>query len=269
MAAATDRASLPTGTVTFLVTDIEGSTNLARALGDRWPDVLDEHHDILRTAIRSHGGIDISTEGDAFFAVFTAAVDAITACADAQRGLTDHKWPADGPVRVRMGLHTGEGRLGGDDYVGLDVHRAARIAAAGHGGQVLVSETTHSLAVDKLPDRLTLRDLGAHRLKDFDEPQHVYQLVLADVPYEFPPIRSLEIPTNLPVRLTTFVGRERELAEIIQLLDSARLVTLTGPGGTGKTRLAQKAASWPLPKGSVFWPRAGPRSGSRVSARSA
>ncbi|TMD25546.1 MAG: adenylate/guanylate cyclase domain-containing protein, partial [Chloroflexi bacterium] len=163
--------------------------------------------------------------------------------ADAQRRLTDHGWPADGPVRVRMGLHTGEGRLGGDDYVGLDVHRAARIAAAGHGGQVLVSETTRSLAMDKLPDGLTLRDLGAHRLKDFDEPQHVYQLVIADLPYEFPPIRSLEIPTNLPVRLTTFVGRERELAEITRLLDSARLVTLSGPGGTGKTRLAQKAAS--------------------------
>jgi predicted ATPase/class 3 adenylate cyclase len=243
MAAALDSVSLPTGTVTFLLTDIEGSTNLARALGDRWPDVLDEHHDILRTAIRSHGGIDISTEGDAFFAVFTSAVDAITACADAQRGLADHEWPADGPVRVRMGMHTGEGRLGGDDYVGLDVHRAARIAAAGHGGQVLLSETTRSLAVDKLPDDLILRDLGAHRLKDFDEPQHVYQLVIADVPFEFPPIRSLEIPTNLPARLTTFVGRERELADITQLLDSARLVTLTGPGGTGKTRLAQKAAS--------------------------
>ena len=225
MAAALDRVSLPTGTVTFLFTDIEGSTNLARALGDRWPDVLHEHHDILRTAIRSHGGIDLSTEGDAFFAVFTSAVDATAACADAQRGLADHEWPADGPVRVRMGMHTGEGRLGGGEYVGLDVHRAARIGAAGHGGQVLVSETTRSLAVNKLPDGLTLRDLGAHRLKDFDEPQHVYQLVIADLPYEFPPIRSLEIPTNLPVRLTTFVGRERELAEISQLLESARLVT--------------------------------------------
>jgi class 3 adenylate cyclase len=169
MAAALDTVSLPTGTVTFLVTDIEGSTNLARALGDRWPDVLDEHHDILRTAIRSHGGIDISTEGDAFFAVFTSAVDAIGTCADAQRGLTDHEWPADGPVRVRMGMHSGEGRLGGGEYVGLDVHRAARIAAAGHGGQVLVSETTRSLAVDKLPDGWTLRDLGAHRLEDPDK----------------------------------------------------------------------------------------------------
>jgi predicted ATPase/class 3 adenylate cyclase len=243
MAAATDRVRLPSGTLTFLFTDIEGSTNLARTLGDRWPDVLDEHHDILRTAIRRHGGIDVNTEGDAFFAVFTSAVDAIAACADAQRGLANQEWPANGPVRVRMGLHTGEGRLGGEDYVGPDVHRAARIAAAGHGGQVLVSETTRSLAVQKLPDALTLRDLGAHRLKDFDEPQHVYQVVIPDLPYEFPPIRSLEIPTNLPVRLTTFVGREREVAEITQLLDSARLVTLTGPGGTGKTRLALTVAS--------------------------
>jgi predicted ATPase/class 3 adenylate cyclase len=243
MAAATDRVGLPTGTVTFLFTDIEGSTNLARMLGERWAEVVDDHHDILQTAIRNHGGIDISTEGDAFFAVFTSAVDAIAACARAQRGLADHEWPTDGPVRVRMGLHTGEGRLGGKDYVGLDVHRAARIAAASHGGQVLVSEATRTLAVDKLPDRLTLRDLGAHRLKDFDEPQHVYQLVIADLPDEFPPIRSLEIPTNLPVRLTTFVGREREVANIAQLLDSTRLVTLTGPGGTGKTRLALKVAS--------------------------
>jgi predicted ATPase/class 3 adenylate cyclase len=243
MAAALDRVRLPSGTLTFLFTDIEGSTNLARTLGDRWPDVLDEHHDILRTAIRSHGGIDINTEGDAFFAVFTSAVDAIAACADAQRGLADREWPAGGQVRVRMGLHTGEGRLGGEDYVGPDVHRAARIAAAGPGGPVLVSETTRSLTVDKLPDGLTLRDLGAHRLKDFDEPQHVYQLVVAGLPYEFPAIRSLEIPSNLPVRLTTFVGRERELAEITRLLDSARLVTLTGPGGTGKTRLALTVAS--------------------------
>jgi predicted ATPase/class 3 adenylate cyclase len=243
MAATTGRVSLPIGTVTFLFTDIEASTNLARALGDRWPDVLDEHHDILRTAIRSHGGIDVGTEGDAFFAVFTSAVDAIVACADAQRALADHEWPADGRIEARMGMHTGEGRLGGSNYVGLDVHLAARIGAAAHGGQVLVSETTRSLVVDKLPDGLTFRDLGAHRLKDFDEPRHVFQLVIAGLPQEFPSIRSREIPTNLPIRLTTFVGRGREVAEIGELLDSARLVTLTGPGGTGKTRLALKAAS--------------------------
>jgi class 3 adenylate cyclase len=128
-------AELPTGTVTFLFTDIEGSTNLARTLGDRWPSVLEEHHAILRTAIHEVGGTEVRTEGDAFFAVFASAVDAVAACAEAQRTLAKHPWPPDGLVRVRMGMHTGEGRLGGGEYVGLDVHRAARIAAAGHGGR--------------------------------------------------------------------------------------------------------------------------------------
>jgi predicted ATPase/class 3 adenylate cyclase len=234
---------LPTGTVTFLFTDIEGSTNLARALADRWPGALQQHHEIVRRAIRAHDGIDIRTEGDAFFAVFHSAVDAMAACAEAQRKLAEHSWPSDGPVRVRMGLHTGEGRLGGDEYVGLDVHLAARIAAAGHGGQVLISEAARALVGDKLPDGVILRDLGAHRLKDFDEPQHIHQLMIDGLPSDFPPIRSLEIPTNLPVRLTSFVGRERELASVTQILESARLVTLTGPGGTGKTRLSLEAAS--------------------------
>jgi predicted ATPase/class 3 adenylate cyclase len=235
---------LPTGTVTFLFTDIEGSTNLARTLGDRWQGVLEQHHGILRMAIREAGGIVIRTEGDAFFAVLALAVDAIAACAEAQRRLAIYRWPDEGPVRVRMGMHTGEGRLGSDqEYVGLDVHRAARISAAGHGGQVLISEATRALVGDKLPDGVTLRDLGAHRLNDFDEPQHIHQLVIEELPSDFPAIRSLEIPSNLPVRLTTFVGRERERALVTELLDSSRLVTLTGPGGTGKTRLAVEAAS--------------------------
>jgi predicted ATPase/class 3 adenylate cyclase len=234
---------LPTGTVTFLFTDIEGSTNLARTLASRWPNVLEEHHDILRTAILDRGGVEVRTEGDAFFCVFTSATDAIAACAEAQRRLAAHQWPENGLVRVRMGMHTGDGRLSGGDYVGLDIHRVARIAAAGHGGQVLISETTRALAADQLTDGVGLRDLGEHRLKDFDEPQHIYQLVIDGLPSDFPPIRTLEIPTNLPLRLTTFVGRERELASVTELLGSARLVTLTGPGGTGKTRLALEAAS--------------------------
>jgi predicted ATPase/class 3 adenylate cyclase len=235
-------AELPTGTVTFLFTDIEGSTNLARTLGDRWPSVLEEHHAILRTAIREVGGTCVRTEGDAFFAVFASAVDAIVACAEAQRNLAEHPWPLDGPVRVRMGMHTGEGRQGGGEYVGLDVHRAARIAAAAHGGQILLSEATKTVT-ETLPPGVVVRDLGAHRLKDFEEPQRIFQLDIPDLPSTFPPIKTLEIPTNLPVRLTSFVGRDRELARIINVLESARLVTLTGPGGTGKTRLALRAAS--------------------------
>ena len=234
---------LPTGTVTFLFTDIEGSTNLARKLGDRWPDVLEEHNAILRMAIRDHGGLDVRTEGDAFFAVFTSAPAAVAAAAEAQRSLAEHAWPEDGHVRVRIGVHTGEGRLGGDEYVGLDVHRAARIAAAGHGGQVLISDATKALVADKVPDGVSLRTLGEHRLKDFDDPQPIHQLVIDGLPGEFPSLKTLEVPTNLPTALTTFVGRERELEELDALLARRRLVTLIGPGGTGKTRLALEAAA--------------------------
>lgn len=235
--------TLPTGTVTFLFTDIEGSTNLARALGSRWPQVLAEHNNLLREAIRTHHGIEVSTEGDSFFAVFTSAVDAVACTASAQRSLAQHSWPEGSPVRVRMGLHTGEGRLDGKEYVGLDVHLAARIAAAGHGGQVLLSHSTRPLVELDLPDGVRLRDLGDHRLKDFDEPKHMHQLVIEGLPEYFPPLKTLNVPTNLPVPLTSFVGRQRELGEITELLDSARLVTLTGPGGTGKTRLALTVAS--------------------------
>jgi len=234
---------LPTGTVTFLFTDIEGSTNLARTLGERWPSVLAQHHDILRRAIREHDGVDIRTEGDAFFAVFASAADAVAAAADAQRGVAAHEWPADGPIRVRMGMHTGEGRMSEGEYFGLDVHRAARIAAAGHGGQVLLSDATRSLVAGALPAGVAVADLGRHRLKDFEEPASIHQLVIESLPTDFPSLKTLEVPTNLPVELTTFVGRERELRGVAQLLEQARLVTLTGPGGTGKTRLALRTAA--------------------------
>ncbi|HEX2089086.1 MAG TPA: tetratricopeptide repeat protein [Actinomycetota bacterium] len=234
---------LPTGIVTFLFTDIEGSTNLARTLGSRWPHVLEEHNAILRNAIRAHDGIDIRTEGDAFFAVFRSPGDAVRAAATAQRVLADREWPADGPIRVRMGMHTGEGRLAGDDYVGLDVHRAARIAAAGHGGQVLLSDAARVLVGDGLTDGLTLRDLGQHRLKDFDDPQHIYQLEIEGLEREFPPLKTRDMPTRLPVQLTSFIGRKREVHQVSELLERSRLVTLTGPGGTGKTRLAIEAAT--------------------------
>jgi predicted ATPase/class 3 adenylate cyclase len=234
---------LPTGTVTFLFTDIEGSTNLARILGPLWPQVLAEHHELLRSEIESHHGIEINTEGDSFFAVFPSAADAVAATAAAQRSLARHPWPGNRPLRVRMGMHTGEGRLEGDEYFGLDVHRAARIAAAAHGGQVLLSHSTRPLVEQNLPDGVSLRDLGEHRLKDFDEPRRIHQLLFRGLSADFPPLKTLNVPTNLPARLTSFVGRKRELSEITALFDSARLVTLTGPGGTGKTRLALSVAS--------------------------
>ncbi|MDP8957245.1 MAG: tetratricopeptide repeat protein [Actinomycetota bacterium] len=239
---------LPTGTVTFLFTDIEGSTNLARTLGFRWPQVLEEHNSVVRNAIRAHDGIDVRTEGDAFFAVFRSPNDAVRAAAAAQRSIAEHRWPGDGPLRVRMGMHTGDGRLAGDDYVGVDVHRAARIAAAGHGGQVLLSDASKILVGEGLTDGLALRDLGQHRLKDFDEPQHIYQLEIEGLEVEFPPLNTLDVPSRLPVQLTSFIGRERELHEIGGLLERSRLVTLTGPGGSGKTRLAVESASRLIPR---------------------
>jgi predicted ATPase/class 3 adenylate cyclase len=229
---------LPTGTVTFLFTDIEGSTRILQALGERWPPVLRDHNRLLRQAIRDEGGIELRTEGDAFFAVFTDAGAAAASVATAPRALFAHEWPTDAPIRVRMGLHTGQGAVGEDDYVGLDVHRAARIAAAGHGGQVLVSASTAELLRDALPDGVALHDLGSYRLKDLARPERISQLTVDGLPTDFPPIRSLEPPTNLPPERTTFVGRSEEVHRIRELLGDAKVVTLTGAGGSGKTRLA-------------------------------
>ena len=168
--------SLPTGTVTFLFTDIEGSTKLVQALGDRYAEVLSTHRQIVRSAIEREGGTEVGTEGDSVFAVFPTAAAGIAATATAQRAIDAAAWPAGTHVRVRMGLHTGEGRLGGENYIGLDVHRAARIAAAGHGGQVIVSESTRALAEGALPPGTQLRELGAHRLKDLANPERLFQL---------------------------------------------------------------------------------------------
>ena len=218
---------LPTGTVTFLFTDIEGSTKLLHELGDDYADALAEHRRKLRDAFVQHGGVEVDTQGDAFFVAFTRAADALAAAAEGQRTL------GEGPISVRMGIHTGEPLATDEGYVGVDVHRAARIAAAGQGGQVLVSQTTRDLLAD-----LELHDLGAHRLKDLTEPQPLYQLGTQ----EFPPLKTL-YQTNLPVQPTPLVGREEELAEVLDLLAGARLVTLTGAGGSGKTRLALQAAA--------------------------
>jgi predicted ATPase/class 3 adenylate cyclase len=237
-------AELPTGTLTFLFTDIEGSTRLLQELGrDRWEAVLRMHNDMLRGAIREAGGVEVGTEGDAFFAVFPMASGAIAAAVTAQRGLASARWPHQAPVRVRMGMHTGEGVVGGDDYVGIDVHRAARIASAAHGGQVLLSRVTSDLVLgDGLPDGVALRDLGEHRLKDLARTDRIYQLDIDGMPTEFPPIRSLGTPTNLPPERTTFVGRDEQVALVKDLLRGPGLLTLTGPGGCGKTRLALRAA---------------------------
>src|SRR5512132_1704892 len=219
--------SLPHGTVTFLFTDIEGSTRLLQELGDEYADVLAEHHRMLREEFARHGGVEVDTQGDAFFVAFAKASDALAAAAAANDALRD------GPIRVRMGLHTGEPTVTEEGYVGIDVHRAARIAAAGHGGQILLSQATRDLV---RADRL--RDLGVHRLKDLAAPERLYQLGED----EFPPLKTVD-QTNLPVQPTPFVGRERELAEVLALLDSHRIVTVTGPGGSGKTRLALQAAA--------------------------
>jgi predicted ATPase/class 3 adenylate cyclase len=236
--------TLPTGTVTFLFTDIEGSTRLLESLGDAYPPILERHHALLREAIAAGEGTEVSTEGDAFFAVFPSAPRAVAAVAQAQRALAGEAWPSGVAVRVRMGLHTGEGVLGGDSYVGLDVHRAARVAAAGAGGQVLLSEATHSLAAGSLPPGVTVEDLGQHRLKDLSRAEHLWQLAIDGLPHEFPPPRTLDAtPNNLPLQLTTFLGRQREVSEVLELLVANRLVTLTGPGGTGKTRLALQVAA--------------------------
>jgi predicted ATPase/class 3 adenylate cyclase len=234
----------PARTVTFLFTDIEGSTALLRAAGDAYATLLAEHRNLLRTAVTAHGGREVSAEGDAFFAVFPSPVGAVAAAAEAQRSLTAHSWPAGQRVAVRMGLHTGEADVVGGQYVGLAVHKGARVASVAHGGQILLSEATAAVVGDTLPTGDALRGLGEHRLKDFPRPTRLYQLEGSGLPTGFPPLRTRVSFGPMPAPSGSFVGRARELDDVGQLLrdQRARLVTLTGPGGIGKTRLALEAA---------------------------
>ena len=235
---------LPSGTVTFLFTDIEGSTRLLQQLGEKYATLLADHEQLLREVFESNNGRVIDIHGDAFFVVFSRALDAIHAVVQSQRVLANHLWPDGVTVRVRMGLHTGEPQIIALGYMGIDVHRAARIAAVAHGGQVLLSQTTHDLVESELPEDVTFRDLGEHRLKDLRQPKHLYQLVIAGLPFDFPPLKSLNLASNnLPLQLTSFIGREKEIAEVSQAISEYRLVTLMGPGGSGKTRLALQVAT--------------------------
>ena len=255
----TDQGSATTRTVTFLFTDIEGSTRLELDLGTaRYAAVRERHRELLRAAFAAQGGREQSTEGDSFFVLFDSARSAIRAAIDGQRALVAEPWPADAAVRVRMGLHAGEALLEFGDVAGYDVNRAARIAATAWGGQIVVSDAVRALAGGGADDTFQLRDLGEHRLKDLLAPERLAQVVAPDLPAEFPTLRSLDArPNNLPTQLTSFVGRQDELEDALRLLRGARLLTLTGPGGIGKTRLSLQvaaAAADDFPEGVWFVP---------------
>jgi len=234
-------------TLTLLFTDIEGSTALLRRLGAGfYGQALADHHSLIRSALAAHGGEEVDTHGDAFFAVFSAPGACVAAVTQMQQAIEAHAWPAGGHVRVRMGIHHGEAAKTPTGLVGLDVHRAARVAAVAYGGQVLLSETAAALVGDSLPPGAALQDLGVHRLKDLGRPEQIFQLNVTGLQVEFPPLRSLGNPAlqnNLPGQLATFIGRDRELSEVRAMVASSRLVTLTGAGGTGKTRLSLQVAA--------------------------
>lgn len=240
----TTTSHLPTGTVTFFFSDVEGSTGLLQRLAAGYREVIEEHAEIIRRCLAEHRGTEVSTEGDSFFAVFTSASDAVAAAADVQKSLAAATWPPGGTVAVRIGLHTGTGELGHDNYVGIDVNRAARIGAAGHGGQVVGSETVRVLAFDA-----DFSDLGEHELKGLERAEHLYQLNVPGLAKTFPPLRTKSArPNNLPALASVIVGREAEVSLVEGLLDEHRLVTIAGPGGIGKTRLALEVASDVLPR---------------------
>jgi predicted ATPase/class 3 adenylate cyclase len=238
--------SLPTGTVTFLFTDVEGSSRLWERHPDAMRAALVEHDALIEFLAEQHGGVLVRPrgEGDSRFAVFARATDAVAAAAAIQQALHAEPWPVETPIRVRLALHTGEADLRDGDYYGAAVNRCARLRAIAHGGQVVLSMATEALVRDALPAGVIMRDLGEQRLRDLARPERVFQLTVPGVSADFPPLRSLDaLPNNLPLQLTSFIGRERERGEVGRLLAATRLLTLTGPGGTGKTRLALQAAA--------------------------
>ena len=233
------KAPLPSGTVTLLFTDIEGSTQHWERQRNAMPAALRRHDELLRTAAEAYGGYVFKTVGDSFCVVFSRASDALAAAANAQRALDAEDWSAIGGLAVRMALHSGATDERDGDYFGPALNRVARLLAIGHGGQILLSGVVRDLAHDDLPTGATLIDLGSHRLRDLTEVERVWQLDIVGLPNEFPPLRSLDArPNNLPVAPTTFIGREHDVAEVKELLDPHRLLTLVGSGGVGKTRLA-------------------------------
>ena len=237
---------MATQTLTFLFTDIEGSTAMLRRLGATYAKVLTAHHALIRASLAGHGGEEIGTQGDAFFVAFSSPRACVAAAVEMQRALASQPWPAGESVRVRMGIHSGEAAETPAGLVGLDLHRVARIAAAAHGGQVVLSATTAALLAGSLPAGVSLSDLGLHRLKDLGRPERMFQLRAEGLPAAFPPLRSLENPKlrhNLPAQLSSFIGRDTELAEVRRLIGISRLVTLTGTGGAGKTRLGLQVAA--------------------------
>jgi predicted ATPase/class 3 adenylate cyclase len=227
-------------TLAFLFTDIEGSTALLQRVGDgAYAGVLADHHAVIRSALAAHEGREVVMQGDGFFAVFSSPRACVAAVLAMQHALQAHPWPGGEQVRVRMGIHCGEATQTAAGLVGLDIHRAARVAAVAHGGQVLVSESAAVLVRDWLPEGSALTDLGVHQLKDLGRPEQIFQLTSAGLEAEFPPLRTLTaLPNNLPASTDRLVGREPEILQVARALNDSRLVTLTGPGGSGKTRLA-------------------------------
>jgi class 3 adenylate cyclase len=237
--------SLPTGTVTFLLTDVEGSTKLWEDHPEEMRTALARHDGIASAIVAAHEGVVIKSrgEGDSLFTVFGRASDAVQAACALQQAFYSEAWPEETPIRVRMALHTGEADLRDGDYYGTTVNRCARLRAIGHGGQILLSQATESLVRDSLPEGATLRDAGAYVLKDLRRSaEQVFQLIHAGLPAVLSPLRSLQ-PNNLPQQLTSFIGREKEIGEIRELMGKTRLLTVTGAGGSGKTRLALEAAA--------------------------